>query len=139
MKKEKKFQRYFNKKELNDYEIENNRLSYYNLFYKDENRLLCNEIEKDFEDFELMYGYNNNDENEYYDEIYQYYLIDENTADRLGGLDEIIYYDNRLNVYVLGVTHFGTSWDYILTDVKIKPLENRDDVYECYYEVDCNE
>lgn len=137
MKKEKKFYRYINKKELNSYEIENKRLSYYNLFYRDENRLLCNEIEKDFEDFELMYGYNNEDE--YYDEIYQYYLIDENTANRLGELGEIIYYDNRLDVYVLGVTHFGTSWDYVLTSVKIKPLENRDDVYECYYEVDCNE
>lgn len=139
MKKEKMFYKYINEKDLNSYEKENKRLSYYNLFYKDENRLLCNEIVKDFEDFELVYGNDYNEDEDYYEEIYQYYLIDEDTANRLGKLGEIIYYDNRLDVYVLGVTHFGTSWTYVLTDVKIKPLKDNKEMYEAFYEVANNE
>ena len=139
MKKEKRLFRYINEKELNSYEKENKRLSYYNLFYKDENRLLCNEIVKDAEDLELIYGYDYDDENDCYDEIYQYYLIDESTAKRLGEYGELIYYDNRLDLYVLGVTHYGTSWDYVLTSIKIKPLKDNKTMYECFYEADSNE
>ena len=139
MKKEKRLFRYINEKELNSYEKENKKLSYYNLFYKDENRLLCNEIVKDAEDLELVYGYDYDEGNDCYDEIYQYYLIDESTAKRLGEYGELIYYDNRLDLYVLGVTHYGTSWDYVLTSIKIKPLKDNKTMYECYYEVESYE
>ena len=33
--------------------------------------------------------------------------------------DEIIYYHEDLDMYVWGVTHFGTAWDYVLTDIKL--------------------
>lgn len=47
-------------------------------------------------------------------DIFQYYLIDYATADRLMHCtDEIIFYSEELDLYVLGVTHFGTSWDYV--------------------------
>ena len=34
--------------------------------------------------------------------------------------DEIVYYNEELDMYVWGITHYGTSWDYVLTDIAIK-------------------
>ena len=60
-------------------------------------------------------------EQDSYPEIYQYYIISDNGADILKRFtDEIVYYIPVLNVYVWGVTHWGTSWDYVLTDIKIE-------------------
>lgn len=54
-----------------------------------------------------------------YADIYQYYLIDDSTADFLMRMtDEIIFYSAKLDLYILGVTHFGTSWDYVEMEVK---------------------
>ena len=65
--------------------------------------------------------YTDEDGNEYYNEIFQYYVIDANGADLLQNwTDEIVFYLPALNMYVWGVTHFGTSWDYVLTDIKIE-------------------
>lgn len=33
--------------------------------------------------------------------------------------DEIVFYNENLDVYVWGVTHWGTAWDYVLTDIKL--------------------
>ena len=53
-------------------------------------------------------------------EIYQYYIISDNGADILKRFtDEIVFYIPVLDVYVWGITHWGTSWDYVLTDIKI--------------------
>lgn len=53
-------------------------------------------------------------------EIYQYYIVDDNGAEILKDLtNEVLFYLPCLNVYVWGVTHYGTSWDYVLTDIKI--------------------
>lgn len=54
-------------------------------------------------------------------EIYQYYIICDDGADFLQRYtNEIIYYIETLDIYVWGITHFGTSWDYVLTDIKIE-------------------
>ena len=53
-------------------------------------------------------------------EIYQYYIISDNLARILQELtNEIVYYIEYLDIYIWGVTHCGTSWDYVLTDIKI--------------------
>ena len=116
--------RWINEKDLNEYEKENKRLSYKNLFYNDESMILCNNIVYDYEDMELISEMQ--EDEDYTTEIYQYYIIDENTAKRLlEYTKETIYYHNRLDIYILGVTHFGTSWDYVLTEFKlIKDDEN---------------
>lgn len=116
--------RFINEKDLNDYEKSNKRLSYKNLFYNDDSLILCNNIANDYEDLELVNG-------EDYDDIYQYYIIDDNTAKRLiDDTNEIIYYHNRLDIYVLGVTHFGTSWGYVLTDFELIETEDGDGWYK---------
>lgn len=67
------------------------------------------------------------EENDYYEyvEIYQYYVISERDAERLAEYtNEIVYYNDVLDVYLLGVTHYGTSWDYVPSNWKtIKDYE----------------
>lgn len=52
------------------------------------------------------------------DEIFQYYIVSDNGAEILEEINEIVFYNERLDMYVWGVTHWGTSWDYVLTDIK---------------------
>ena len=135
----KKLYRHINKADLNAYELEQKRLSYYNLFYKDENRLLCNNIIEDYENNELEFGedyYEDEDGEIIYRDFYQYYLIDYDTAKRLGEIGETIYYNSKLDIYFLAVSHFGTSWGYVLTDIKLEPSEWGEDYYDAYTETE---
>ena len=53
------------------------------------------------------------------DEVYQWYIISDNGASILKDwTNEIVYYNDELDLYLWGVTHYGTSWDYVLTDIK---------------------
>lgn len=123
--------RYIHEKDLNEYEKENKRLSYKNLFYNDEGLILCNNIASDYEDLELVGGEDYDDESGEYAEIYQYYIIDDDTARRLiDDTNEIVYYHNRLDIYILGVTHCGTSWGYVLTEFELVETEDRDGWYK---------
>lgn len=56
---------------------------------------------------------------EHYAEIFQYYIVSANAVDILKENNEIVFYSDKLDVYVWGVTHWGTSWDYVLTNIKI--------------------
>ena len=59
------------------------------------------------------------EEQDYYPEIYQYFIVDDNGASILKDYGEIVFYNDELDMYVWGVTHWGTSWDYVLTNIKI--------------------
>lgn len=73
-----------------------------------------------FEDFELINGVDYDEEADEFIDIYQYYIIDEYGASILQELtDEIVYYNSKLDVYLWAVDHWGTSWSYVLTNVKI--------------------
>ena len=124
--------RYINEKDLSNYEKENNRLSYKNLFYNDDSLILCNNIIEDYEELELLSGCEYDESTEEYEDIYQYYIIDDDLAKRLQDINEIVYYHNRLDIYILGVTHFGTSWNYVLTDIKL--VKDDDGYYKAIYE-----
>lgn len=103
------------------------RCVYSQLFFPNSSLLLCNDIVKvdydlydNLESGELWHYYdaegNEVEEDDDYEseeavDIYQYYLIDDRTAYSLQyHTDEIILYSEMLNLYVLGVTHFGTMW-----------------------------
>ena len=119
--------RWIKENELNEYEKENKRLSYANLFYNDDSLILCNNIAYDYEELEQVNGFNDNDD---YEEIYQYYIISDELANRLiDNTHEIIYYHNKLDIYILGVQHYGTSWTYVLTDFKLEKVEDTEDWY----------
>lgn len=52
-------------------------------------------------------------------EIFQYYIVSDNAVSILEEAGEIVFYNAALNMYVWGVTHYGTAWDYVLTNIKI--------------------
>jgi len=52
-------------------------------------------------------------------EIYQEYIITDSGADYLKRkTEEIVYYNDEINMYLWGITHFGTSWDGVYTEIK---------------------
>ena len=72
-----------------------------------------------YENWELTNGV---EEDEYgnFLEVYQYYIISDSGARFLEEYtDELVFYNQTLDMYIWGVTHFGTSWDYVLTDIKL--------------------
>lgn len=52
-------------------------------------------------------------------EVFQWYIVDDWGGRLLTKINEIVYYNETLDMYLWGVTHCGTSWDYVLTDIKI--------------------
>ena len=52
-------------------------------------------------------------------EVFQWYIVDDGGARLLQDINQIVYYNETLDMYLWGVTHYGTSWDYVLTDIKI--------------------
>ncbi len=59
-------------------------------------------------------------EDAHYEEIFQFFIISDNGAEILKDYtNEIVFYNESLDMYVWGVTHWGTSWDYVLTDIRL--------------------
>ena len=59
-------------------------------------------------------------EDAHYEEIFQYFIISDNGAEILKNYtNEIVFYNETLDMYVWGVTHCGRSWDYVLTDIRL--------------------
>ena len=118
------------------------RCNYAQLFHDNDSLLLCNDIPKvdellwDNVEGGELYNYYDEEGNEItkdeYDElgwesganeqmrdIYQYYLINESLANMLKEhTDNIVFYSDKLNLYVLGVTHFGTGWSCVAEDFR---------------------
>lgn len=58
--------------------------------------------------------------NETEPEIFQYFIISEQGANILKEwTDEIVYYNKTLDMYVWGVTHWGTAWNMVLTNIQL--------------------
>ena len=72
-------------------------------------------------EWELVNGEYYDEENDYYYDIFQWYIIRPIGVEILEmWTDEIVYYNEELDIYVWGITHFGTAWDYVLTDIKLE-------------------
>lgn len=71
--------------------------------------------------WEQIHGWAEDTEGQDYEpEVFQWFIISESGANLLQEwTNEIIWYNEDLDLYVWGVTHFGTSWDYVLTDIKL--------------------
>lgn len=112
---------YFMGNKISTYGIENKRLDYGTLA-KSFNYVLNNDIIQNTQSigfWDVVSGniFYEEDGYEYENEIYQYYIISSNGVNILTELNEIVFYNETLDMYVWGVTHYGTSWDYVLTDV----------------------
>ena len=93
------------------YEYDGNEYSYNEL---DE---LREEYDEESEEYEAI---SEALDNPYYYDIFQYYIVSDNGAKILKEAGEIVFYNEELDMYVWGVTHYGTSWDYVLTNIKIE-------------------
>ena len=52
-------------------------------------------------------------------EIFQYFIISSQGAEILESYtNELVFYNSDLDIYIWGVTHWGTSWSNVLTDIK---------------------
>lgn len=51
-------------------------------------------------------------------EVFQWYIVSNSGAQIIQDYtNEILYYHDELDIYLWGVTHWGTGWDYVLTDI----------------------
>lgn len=51
-------------------------------------------------------------------EVFQWYIVSDSGAQIIQDYtNEILYYHDELDIYLWGVTHCGTGWDYVLTDI----------------------
>lgn len=74
-----------------------------------------------WENWEIENGSDYDEEADEWAEVFQYYIISDQGAEILKDYtDEILYYNETLDMYVWGVTHYGTSWDYVLTDIRLE-------------------
>lgn len=76
------------------------------------NNYIIQELQKKDIYFDLYCGNDYNEDEDSYEEIYQYFIISERDAERLAEYtNEIVFYNDDLDIYILGVTHYGTAWD----------------------------
>ena len=95
--------------------------------------ILCNNIVRYSDNWDLELGEEYNEEEEEYIDIYQYYIVDVDTwrlekykeylQETNKPSDLILWYDNELDIYILGVSHCGTSWSYVPTNIEINKQE----------------
>lgn len=93
--------------------------------------IICNNIVKYNDNWELEL--NEECEDDEYIDIYQYFIVDVDSwrfekykeylqeTNKLSDLT--LWYDNELDIYILGVSHCGTSWEYVPTNIEIKKQE----------------
>ena len=115
--------KYFYGNEISEYGVKHGYVDYRTLA-KAFDAVLNNDIYgialEHFGDWSLESGCDYDEEEERYTDIYQYYIVDDNGAEILKKAGEIVYYNAALDMYLWGVTHYGTSWDYVLTDIKLE-------------------
>ena len=95
--------------------------------------ILCNNIVRYSDNWDLELGEEYNEEEGEYIDIYQYYIVDidnwrlekykEYLEETNTKSDLILWYDNELDIYILGVDHCGTSWSYVPTNIEINKQE----------------
>ncbi len=98
-----------------------NRLDYATLA-KAFNHVMANDIMERTQDigyWDIINGNDFNEDDDTFVDVYQWFIIDENGKNILKETDEILYENMELGLTVWGATHWGTSWDYVLTDIPI--------------------
>lgn len=114
-------------KELARREIEEGYITYKTLAERVGHTILGNSLYEyllitGWEDMELISGsLTYEDGEEYPVEIFMYFVITGSSAKYLKrNSNEIVFYHEPSHTYFWGITHYGTSWDYVFTDIKVK-------------------
>ena len=115
------FKKYFYGNEISEYGRKNGFVDYRTLA-KSFDAVLNNDIINKTSDigyWDVINGSEYDEETDSYTDIFQYYIISAQGADILQReTEEIVFYNEELDMYVWSVTHFGTAWDYVLTDIE---------------------
>lgn len=121
---------YFYGNKISDYGLEKGYVDYSTLA-KAFDAVMSNDIISKTADigfWELVNGSDYDEEDDEYAEIYQCFIIDEQGAEILSTwTDEIVYYNEVLDMYVWGVTHCETPWCNVLTDIRIDKEAHNDE------------
>lgn len=63
-------------------------------------------------------------ERSYNQDIFQYFIVSDYGAEMIKQYTEDpLFYNETLDMYVWGITHYGTAWSYVLTDVNLNCKE----------------
>ena len=115
------FKKYFYGNEISEYGRQHGYVDYRTLA-KSFDAVLNNDIINKTSDigyWDVINGSEYDEETDSYVDIFQYYIISSQGAEILQReTEEIVFYNEELDMYVWGVTHFGTAWDYVLTDIQ---------------------
>ena len=116
--------RYFYGTKISDYGLENGYIDYKTLASAFD-AVMCNDLisitSADGYFWDIVNGSDYDEEADTYADIFQFFIIDASGAEILQELtNEIVFYNDKLDLYIWGVTHWGTSWDHVLTDIKIE-------------------
>ena len=115
------FKKYFYGNEISEYGRQHGYVDYRTLA-KSFDAVLNNDIINKTSDigyWDVINGSEYDEETDSYADIFQYYIISAQGAEILQReTEEIVFYNEELDMYVWGVTHFGTAWDYVLTDIQ---------------------
>ena len=105
-----------------------NYMTLFNFLFTDS--ILCNNIVNVDSDFYFNEEIKEDENEDDYLEFYQYYLVDVDTwrlekykeylQEKNKKSDISLFYSDMLECYVVGVSHFGTSWRCVYTDVEIE-------------------
>ena len=121
---------YFCGNKVSEYGLQHNRVDYRTLASAFQH-VLNNEIIEATASigcWEEVNGSEYDEEIDEFQEVFQYFIISDTGYEILSSYtDEIVWYNETLDMYVWGVTHFGTSWDYVLTDIRIDLANKEED------------
>ena len=97
----------------------------YGTFAKAFDAVLCNPIADKYCLWDdIVQGFD--DEDVDFPEIFQYYIVSDAGAELIKEYtDDPLFYVPDLYIYVWGITHYGTSWEYVLTDVEMRKGETK--------------
>ena len=134
--------KYFYGVELSEEELKRNRVSYSTLA-KCFDAVLCNNItevdeylfdnvvsgslssyydengnELTSEEYEEKLD-NGEEVEEVYDDVFQWFIVSDNAKWLLEEANELVLYSEKLDCYIWAIKHYGTSWQYVYTDIKI--------------------
>ena len=99
---------------VSDYGLEKGYLDYQTLAAIVGDCILNNTIrEQTMMDWTIVNG-------EFDEAVVSDYIISERGYEILAKYtDELVFYNENLDIYVWAVTHWGTAWSHVLTDIKL--------------------
>lgn len=104
---------------VSDYGLEKGYLDYGTLAKMVGDMIINNTIrDKTLCDWEIVNG-------EFTDMIFSDYIISDRGYEIIKQYtNELVFYNENLDIYIWAVDHWGTAWSHVLTNVKLKEIKD---------------